>query len=370
MSRDWGSLFDVDTDPEDLLEHFETEWFRGQRYRHLSDERHGIERGTALVGDVVVRGYPSMPRALVLEPAIRETFDGPVAIEEKLNGYNVRVARVDGDLMAFTRSGFICPYSTRKVEALLDAEAFFDDHPEHMLCGELVGPENPYTDHDYSEIEEVGFYVFGIRHRESGTPMGVERRLDRCASYGLDSVDHYGTFAPAAAVDAARERIEDLNARGREGVVLKSTDGETALKYTTSAIHRADLEHAFELPFDYGRDFVFTRVMREAFQAVERGESPAAVGERARELGEAILQPAVETIRAVDRGDPVGETHTVRGDPKTIGDLLSYFRDQRLELHVERDETDGSQRVLTFTKVAQSTRDKTRYYLEGGTIDE
>ncbi len=99
------------------------------------------------------------------------------------------------------------------------------------------------------------------------------------------------------------------------GAVRNSADGETALR-PTSAVHRADLEHAFELPFDYGRDYVFTRVIREALQAVERGESPAAVRERARELGEAILEPAVETVRAVDAGDPVGETHTVRGDPR------------------------------------------------------
>lgn len=370
MSRDWASVLGVDADAEDVLEHFDTEWFRGRRYRHLGDARHGIERGTALVGDVVVRGYPSMPRALVLEPAVDEAFDGPVAVEEKLNGYNVRVARVDGDVLAFTRSGFVCPYTTRKVERLVDADAFFDDYPEHMLCGELVGPENPYTNHDYAEVEEVGFYVFGIRHRETGAPMGVERRRDICDTYGLDSVAHFGTFAPSAAASAARERIDDLDDRGREGVVLKSTDGRQALKYTTSAIHRADLEHAFELPFEYGRDFVFTRVMREAFQAVEFEESDEQVRERAQRLGESILRPAVETIRAVATGESVGETHTIRGAPESIEDVLSYFRDQGLELHVERDERDEGQRVVTFTKVARSTRDKTTYYLEGGTIDE
>ncbi|MFB6224700.1 MAG: RNA ligase [Haloarcula sp.] len=370
MSRDWGSVFDIGTNPEDLLEHFNTEWFRGREYRHLSDARHGVERGTAIVGDVVVRGYPSMPRALVLEPAVREMFDGPVSIEEKLNGYNVRVARIDGELLAFTRSGFICPYTTRKVESLLDAEEFFDDHPEYLLCGEVVGPETPYTSHDYAEVDEIGIYIFDIRHRESGTPMDTERRLDCCEIYGLDSVAHFGTVSPSAAVDAAREQLDRLDARGREGVVLKSADGSQALKYTTSAIHRADLEHAFELPFDYGRDFVFTRIMREAFQAVELGESPETIQERAQQLGEAILRPAVETIRSVEAGDTVGKSHTVRGDPEIIRDLLSYFRDQGLKLHVERDETDGGERIVTFTKVAQSTRDKTIYYLNGGTIDE
>ncbi|QIO21705.1 RNA ligase [Haloarcula sp. JP-L23] len=371
MVRDWSSVFDLgDTDHEDLLEHFDRAWFQGNEYRYLSDARHGVERGTAILDDVVVRGYPSMPRALVLEPAVHEVFDGPVAVEEKLNGYNVRVARVDGDLLAFTRSGFVCPYTTRKVATTLDADGFFEDYPEYMLCGELVGPENPYTEHDYPEVDEAAFYVFGIRHRETGGPMPVARRRECCVTYDLDPVRHYGTFTPAAAVSTAKETIRDLDARGREGVVLKSTDGRRALKYTTSAIHRADLEHAFALPFDYGRDFIFTRVIREAFQAVEFDDPPDRVRERARKLGEAILLPAVETVRAVDADDPVGETHTVRADPEVVEALLSYFRDKGLELAIERDRTEDGERVVTFTKVARSTRDKTAYYLSGGTIDE
>jgi len=370
MSRDWAAVFDLETDADDLLEHFDTRWFEGRRYRYLDDSRHGVERGTAIVNGVVVRGYPSMPRALVLDPAVPEQFDGPVAVEEKLNGYNVRVARIDGDVLAFTRSGFVCPYTTAKVRSAVDTGPFFDDHPERMLCGELVGPENPYTDHDYPDVDSAGFYVFDVRDRETGEPMPVDRRRDCCRAYDLAPVRHYGTFTPAAAVDTAREVVRDLDARGREGVVLKSADGRRALKYTTSAIHRADLEHAFELPFDYGREFVFARVLREAFQAVEFGDDDAAVRERARKLGESVLVPAVETVRAVRAGEAVGDTHTVRGDPEVLDALLSYFRDQGLELRVERDDREGDQRVVTFTKVAQATRDKTDYYLSGGTVDE
>ncbi|WP_254273174.1 RNA ligase [Haloarcula marina] len=371
MARDWAAVFDLgDTAVADLLEHFHQRWFRGRRYRHLSDARHGVERGTAIVGDVVVRGYPSMSRALVLEPAVDQRFDGPVAVEEKLNGYNVRVARIDGDVMAFTRSGFVCPYTTAHVERAVDTADFFDDFPERMLCGELVGPENPYTDHDYPEVENAAFYVFDVRHRETGDPMPVERRRDICVAYDFAAVRHYGTFSPAAAAATAMVAVRDLDARGREGVVLKSADGERALKYTTSAIHRADLEHAFSLPFDYGQSFLFTRVMREAFQAVEFDERPEATRERAQKLGEAILRPAVETIRAVEDGAPVGETHTVRADPAVLDALLSYFEDRGLELVVERDDIEGGERVVRFTKVARSTLDTTRYYLGGGTVDE
>ncbi|WP_284007008.1 RNA ligase [Haloarcula pelagica] len=371
MGGDWTSALDLaGTDPADLEEHFEREWFRGREYRHLSAARHGIERGTAVVDGVVVRGYPSLPRALVLDPTVPEFFDGPVAVEEKLNGYNVRLARVDGDLLAFTRSGFVCPYTTDIVSETVDATAFFDAHPERMLCGELVGPENPYTAHDYDDVDSAAFYVFDVRDRESGAPMPVERRRDCCREYGLDAVREFGTVTPAAAVDTVREAIRRLDAQGREGVVMKSADGRRALKYTTSTIHRADLAHAFGLPFDYGREFVFPRILREAFQAVEFDESDAEVRERARRLGEAVLTPAVETIRAVEAGDPVGETHTVRGDPEAIESLLSHFRDQGLALHVERDDREDGERVVTFTKVAHATRDKTEYYLAGGTVDE
>jgi putative ATP-dependent DNA ligase len=371
MDGDWTTVLDTeDVDPEDLLEHFDRARFRGREYRHLTDARHGVERGTALVGDAVVRGFPSIPRALVLETAVPAQFDGPVTVEEKLNGYNVRVARIDGDLLAFTRRGYICPYTTAALEATLEATAFFEDHPGRMLCGEFVGPENPYTTHDYAEVDSARFYVFDVRDRATGEPLGPERRRAVCAEYELDAVPHFGTFDPAEAAAAIHDVLADLDARGREGVVLKSADGRQALKYTTSAIHRADLEHAFSLPFDYGRDFIFTRVIREAFQAVERDEDPETVRERGRDLGESILAPAVETIRAVADDELVGESHTVRGDPDVVDALLSYFRDQGLQVAVERDERTDGERVVEFTKVARATQDKTEYYLEGGTVDE
>jgi putative ATP-dependent DNA ligase len=369
MTRDWTEVFGV-ADSEDLFEHFERDTFRGRHYRHMSDSRHGIERGTVVFDEVVVRGFPSIPRALVLETGVQAHFDGPVTIEEKLNGYNVRVARVDGDVLAFTRSGFICPYTTDKIRALLDADAFFDDHPELLLCGELLGPENPYTAHDYPDVEEATFRVFDLRHRETGAPVDVETRRERCRQYGLDQVPDYGVHDPGGAVVAAREAIDDLDERGREGVVLKSTDGRRQLKYTTSAIHRSDLSYAFSLPFDYGRDFLFARIIREAFQAVEFEESPAKARERARKLGEALLLPAVGTIRAVQTGETVGEEHVVRGDPDTIAELLGQFRGLGIDLVIERDETVDGERVVEFTKVSHSTRDKIDYYLDGGTIDE
>ena len=356
-------------DLDDVLEQFQRETFEGRPYRHLSDARHGIERGTAIVDGVVVRGFPSIPRTLVLDPGIPEYFDGRLTVEEKRNGYNVRVAAIDGDILGFTRSGYLCPYTTAKVRNLLDA-AFFDAHPDLMLCGELIGPENPYTPHDYPAVDSATVEVFDVRHRETGTALSVPRRREICEEYDLPQVPSFGEYEPADAPDTVADVIAQLDREGREGVVLQSVEGTKQLKYTTSATHRADLEHAFSLPFDYGRDFVFPRIIREVFQAVELDRTNGESRQRARALGESILLPAIETVRAVERGDTVGEKHTVRGDPDVIEGLLSHLKAQGIAIEIEREHRDDGERVVTFRKVAQATRDNSRDYLAGKLIDE
>jgi len=357
-------------DLDALLKHFRRDTFDGRGYRHLTDARRGVERGTAIVDGRVIRGFPSIPRTLVLDPGVPDHFDGRLTVEEKRNGYNVRVAAIDGDVLGVTRGGYLCPYTTAKVRKLLDPDAFFEEHPELMLCGELLGPENPYTPHEYPEVESARIEVFDVRHRESGTPLSVPRRRELCAAFDLPQVPAFGEYEPDEAPDAVAEVIADLDSEGREGVVMQSLDGTRQLKYTTSATHRADLEHAFSLPFDYGRDFVFPRIVREAFQAVELDRTKGQSRQRARELGESILLPAIETIRAVERGETVGEEHTVRGDPDVIEALLSHLRDQGIELAIERDDREDGRRTVSFRKVAQATHDNTRDYLDGKLVDE
>lgn len=362
-------VLDVDADHEDVAEHFQHNTYRDLEYVHLTDARHGVERGTALVGDAVVRGFPSIPRVLVLDPGIPEHFEGPLAIEEKLNGYNVRIARANGEIFAFTRSGYICPYTT-KLAREGPFEAFFEDCPAYTVCGELVGPLNPYTRHDYEEVESAELRVFDLRADGTGEPMAVRERYECCEQYDLPMVPQFGIHGPDEAVDAVRETIADLDERGREGVILKSLDGTRQLKYTTSAIHRNDLEHAFGQPFDYGREFLVSRVLREAFQAAELDDSEAETRERARALGESILLPAVDAIETVQAGGTVGDEHTVHGDAMTIESLLALFRSVGLHLEIREDYYEDGERVVEFCKVADASRDKIRHYLDGGTIDQ
>ena len=194
-----AALLGVDpTDLQAVRERFTEATYEGQIYRYLSSGFRGIERGTVSIEDTLVRGYPSIPRVLVLETGIPAYFEDRIAVEEKLNGFNVRIARV-GEPYAFTRGGHICPYSTRMARELLDLDSFFEAHPEQMLCAEFIGPENPYTAHTYPDVDSVQPMIFDVRDRETGTPMPVDRRREIVDRHGLPQPELFGLHSPADA---------------------------------------------------------------------------------------------------------------------------------------------------------------------------
>ena len=86
-----------------------------------------------------------------------------------------------------------------------------------MLCAQLVGPETPYTTHDYEGIDAHAFRVFGVRDRESGDPLPVSERRELCAAYDLPQPRLLGRYETGEAVDGARRAIDELDAAGREG---------------------------------------------------------------------------------------------------------------------------------------------------------
>lgn len=358
---------------EALEDHFEHRVYEGLEYRHLPDYRQGLERGTALIDGDVVRGFPKIPRTLVLSEGIPERFADEcdrIAVEEKLNGYNVRVARIDGDALAFSRSGMVCPFTTRILDRLVDLEPLFDEFPGAMVCGEMIGPENPYTAHDYPEVDSLAFRAFDWRERRSGEPLAVAERRERYERFDVPQTRLFGRFEIGEAAAEIRPIVDALDAEDREGVVVKSLDGAEQLKYTTSAANRGDLAYAFSLPFDYGQPFMFRRLIREAFQTVEWDESDDVARERAHELGEAILLSMRESIETVDAGDYVGERHTVRASPETVDVLFEHLRGQGLQLRLEDDRREDGDRVVTFCKRTQATNDKIRNYLEGQIVEE
>lgn len=354
----------------EVEEHFEERTHNGLQYRHLPGYRSHLERGTVLMDGEVVRGYPKVPRTLYLETGIPRHFDDEVVVEEKLDGYNVRITEIDGEVYAFTRGGIICPYTTWKAQEQLTLQPFLNENPGLMLCGEMVGPHNPYTTHDYSDVDSLEFRAFDVRDRETGDSLPVMERRELCSKHGFPQVELHGVYGAEEAAEEVRDAIKELEGGEGEGVVMKSPGVMQQLKYTSSAANQGDLAFAFSLPFDYGRDFMFRRIIREAFQSVEWNEGETERRERAHRLGESILLSMTESVEEVRDGNEVGEEHVVRDPPEKIDELLSHLESQGLKLVIREDHRTNGDRFVRYLKRMQASNDKTEAYLDGKIVKE
>ncbi len=347
------------------VEFVSTKW----KYLRFSKQVSHVEKGTIVVlgkYPEIVRGFPKMRRALLLRPALEKHMGNrEFYVEEKMNGYNVRVARIENEIIAVTRGGFICPYTTYKIREWLGDTSFFDDFPEMMLCGEVVGLENPYMEKSYPEAGEFGFFIFDIRDRVTNEPFPVEERYRLLKRYKLPSVPIYGKYS-AKDWKKILELVDKIGMDGREGIVMKSLDMSVQIKYTSNYSTCDDLKHAFSYPYDYDKDFIVRRLYREAYQAYEQG----AIDEYALELGKSILIPMVRTIQKVATGEGVYHEFTLRAkDKQVLLDFVEHLRAMKIRFVHELLNENGEY-VLRVRKYVQRTNDKIMSYLRGDFCDD
>lgn len=344
-------------------------------YQHLFRFDHKalhIDIGSVLVQKddsfSLVLGFPKIKRAMLLGPAIKYNFGNiaKVAVEEKMNGYNVRVISLDGKLVALTRSGHVCPYSSEKANTLLD-HSFFTENPQLVLYGEMVGPDNPYVPKEIYGIESLEFFVFDIRHKDTGAPLPLHERRSLAEKYGFRQVRFFGEFAVQEAPDMITNIIREIGKIGHEGVVIK--DPKMVLqpiKYTASQSNCSDLRHAMKVYNESGRDFIFSRIVREGFQSVEWNESEEEFKKRCMQLGESILKPMKESIIKVRDGERVAEEFTIRVKEKaTISRFEEYMRRLGMDIIFSEPKIVGNEYLVHITKVNKSTSDKTLAMWEG-----
>jgi len=330
----------------------------------------GIEGGTCIFLDPfnIVRGFPKIPRALILHPGILAHFSSckTVAVEEKMNGYNVRIALIGDELTGITRGGLVCPYTTEKAKELVGSD-LLHEHPDFMICGEMVGPDSPYVPKSIYDIDSLEFFVFDIREKLTGKPMPVMKRRKLVDEYGLNSVRLFGEYEVEKAHTEIARVIKDFGTSLNEGVVIK--DPEMALlpvKYTSSMSNCQDLRYAFEYYNDYGRDFFFPRVCREAYQAVEWNETEEKLKERCQRLGESILLPMIKTIHKKKDGGRITEAVQIRvRNLNTAREFEEHLRLLGVDAVFEEPELTETGYLVRIQKKYHSTSDKTESILNG-----
>ncbi len=330
----------------------------------------GFEEGTLIAkttdGVKVVRGFPKIKRALTLYPTIKKYFDGEVAIEEKMNGYNVRVVKFGEKLYAITRGGFICPYTTEKVRLTFD-DSFFKDYPNLMLCCEAVGEESPYVP---SSIygDRLDFYVFDVRDMKTNTALPIKEKERICENYGFKMATIFDIVDCRIAHEVVRDVVEKIGKEGREGVVIKDVEmKEPPIKYTTSQANCSDLSYGFRYFGEYGKDFLFSRLIREGFQSWEFREIEDVMNERALRIGKAILFSMVESIRDVKDNGKIYEKMRLRFYDLEVFEL---FKEHVRRMGVPAkfsdpiQDDDGSY-IVHYYKYMKSTTDIVKHILEG-----
>jgi len=337
--------------------------------RHLRFDKavSGIEAGTIVFDDdEIVYGYPKIRRAMMLSPAIKRHFSDGVLVEEKMNGHNVRVASVGGKMIALTRGGFICPYSTEVANDQIPPELFKED-PDLVLCGEMVGPKNPYVPKEVYPAESMDFYLFDVSRKGRRDVEGSSKTHALAEEYGMRSVHLFGEFGPEEAAGEIKEIIKDLGARGREGVVIKDPANlKSPIKYTSSESNCRDLEFAFRYYNDYGQDFFFSRVVREGFQAAEWSEAETEFLERCLRLGRSMLGPMRKTVEAKISGYPIVQEVEIKvKDLQTATDFEEHFRRMGVRAVFDPPRTSPGGHLVKIKRLVMSTNDKTESVIEG-----
>ncbi|MGD9896491.1 MAG: RNA ligase [Candidatus Methylacidiphilaceae bacterium] len=341
------------------------ESFEQWEYIRLLHDWHGWPRGTLLAAGNIIPGYPKIGRVQTLA-GIPSLFHGPFWIEEKIDGYNVRIFRAGDALFAATRGGLVCPFTTDRLTDLIDP-AVFSAQPDLILCGEVTGPETPYVEGTSPLVPQgVGFFLFDLMRQGAAGFFPVEERRKLADSFGLPSVPFYGRCDPEE-LGLLREVVRRLDAQEREGVVLKK-DSPRSLraKYVTGSAELSDIASMAQRYLDVPSEYFTERILRlalflEDMEITDREEWH-------HRLGRAFLSALRERIAAARQGRCVGSfccRFHLRQSAVRLLDSLGQIRGHEGETRLVSLHEEGGTWVLRFEKLYRSTTGFLRNALGG-----
>ena len=279
-------------------------------YVRLLEQTGGYPRGSVVLPEgSVLPGYPSIGRIQSLEAGLPRRFREPFWAEEKIDGFNVRILRRGEALYAFSRGGFICPFSTDRVPEFVDPSVF-DAEPDLILCAEIAGPDTPYLEGSTPRVaRDVDLFVFDMMRL--GVP-GFLPQADKFAlleRHGLPVAPVHGQYRPDD-IDPLRRLILRLDAEGAEGLVLKTDDGRERAKYVTGGSCVTDIRVCAEQLLDLPPQYFTNRLTRLAiFLAEHPGADSDAM---ARTLGRAFLEGLDEAVAKSRRQGRVSHRYRCR----------------------------------------------------------
>jgi putative ATP-dependent DNA ligase len=314
------------------------------RFREASGR---IERGTVVLGQRVIWGFPHIKRIFTLEKGLAKNISAQdVYAEEKIDGFNVRIALLGGKVFAFSRGGILDLFVTEKAREM-KLEKFFRDNPEKVLCGEMLG-NTPHT--SPTDKFDVRLFVFDIDDGD-GSYIRVGEKYTILKKYGITGVPQLGKFK-SADHKALKRLALSLNKGRKEGMVMKSADRKQVVKYVTLWSDIDDISRSSRAFFDMPAGFFHQRVLRSAFFMKDFGISR---DEYERMLGRAFYEGLVGALDDAGRGRQIDEEFEILiRDPEIWGDMKRHMgREVKLEELWRREE--GGRIRIRFRKIFKRT---------------
>lgn len=343
----------------------------GLPYRRFKDAVGGVLRGTVLIGGRAVPSYPSIGRIFVLRRGIERAFgEAPFWVEEKIDGYNVRVVRIGDRLLPLTRGGYVCPFTLDRLDDLADLRPLFERMPDAVLCCEVAGRANPYIDACPPQAgEDVGLFAFDVMRLDRHGFLPLPERDALLGALDIPRARIVGRFT-VADVDRVREEVLAQDRKRSEGLIFKPAGPGLRVKYVTPSIELVDMAEDAALLAELPGEFFSNRLMRLAMSLVELGlDRDLSAAEAS--VGASLVRDFAETVRRVAAGGVVGKEFRVHVHSHAAADaVLTHL--QRSSSTVQVRELSRSSRgawiTLVFHKTWQHSTAKLKGLLDGQVV--
>lgn len=178
--------------------------------------------------EIMIPPYPEIANFKDFTDTKDEVFDAEV----KWDGYNVRVLRFNGQILALLRGGRGDP---KTLKLLMEhygpkIESFFNDHPNKILCGEALGKKTAagYKGFDF---QFKVFDIMDLTKPENEMFLDYESKVKLIEEYKLDRVLSIGKYTNKDILIAVMNTQLGKYSEGIEGVVLKSQHYKFKFKY-------------------------------------------------------------------------------------------------------------------------------------------
>ena len=331
-------------------------------YFYLHEHYQHYERGTVFIGDRTIFGYPHIRRIFVIKEGIKRNIKSKfVYLEEKIDGFNLRIANIDSKVYAFSRGGHLDYFSTEKTRHNREILSFLSDNPEYVLCAEMVG-NTPHT--KPTKKFDTKLFVFDIM-REDGSLLPCEEKYELLDNYKINQVPRLGKVA-SSDIKKISSIVILVHKQNAEGIVIRGTLGET-VKHVNANSDIADISECSLRYFDMPSGFFHQRIMRAAFFANEFGLNKV---ELSKKLGNAFLNSLTPSIKKAKNAKSSFEEFEILISSLSLWQKIK--RQMGNEILVEEiwRKNEGKNIRLRFKKIYRKTSSLLHSFSSGKAIED